>query len=150
MGNILNQDIIDFLKALNESRVEYILVGGYAVVYHGYTRTTGDLDIWVNPSEDNYNKLLIAFEKFGMSVFNLTKERFLDTTKDDVFTFGRSPVSINILSKATGLIFAEAFSNAKMVDFDGVPVNMIDIRDLLTAKKAVNRPKDQDDLEHLK
>ena len=61
MANILNEDFTDFIQTLNACNVEYILVGGYAVIYHGYNRTTGDLDIWVNPTSANYRKLSIAF-----------------------------------------------------------------------------------------
>jgi len=78
--------------------VEYMLVEGYSVVLYGYSRTTGDLDIWVKPSEDNFKKLEIAFKKFGMPMFNLTLSKFQDTANFDVFTFGRPPVSIEILN----------------------------------------------------
>ncbi|MFN0189432.1 MAG: hypothetical protein ACKVQV_12095 [Bacteroidia bacterium] len=54
MGNILNDDFIDFLKLLNQFQVDYILVGGYAVIFHGYNRITGDLDVWVKPTVNNY------------------------------------------------------------------------------------------------
>ena len=71
MGNIFNKDFQDFIKALNECNVEYILVGGYAVILHGYSRTTGDMDIWVNRNENNYDKLGLAFAKFGMPTFDM-------------------------------------------------------------------------------
>jgi len=59
--NIFNEDFQDFLKALNANEVEYMLIGGYAVIAHGYHRTTGDMDIWVNKTSENYQKLLSAF-----------------------------------------------------------------------------------------
>ncbi len=61
MGNILNEDFVDLLITFNRNKVDYILVGGYAVIYHGYNRTTGDLDLWVNPTSRNYRKMLQAF-----------------------------------------------------------------------------------------
>ena len=149
MGNILNQDFVDFLKALNACDVEYIIVGGYAVIYHGYNRTTGDLDIWINPILGNYNKLTRAFEIFGMSLFDMTKEKFLNQDNYDVFTFGRPPISIDIMTNVKGLNFNRAFANSTLTEFDKVQVRMIDIRDLLIAKKASNRPKDIDDINHL-
>ena len=149
MGNILNQDFVDFLTALNASDVEYIIVGGYAVIYHGYNRTTGDLDIWIKPSHENYNKLLRAFGVFGMSSFDMTEEKFLNQVNYDVFTFGRPPVSIDILTNVKGLDFNNSFANSSLTEFDKVQVRMIDIHDLLTSKKASNRPKDMDDLNHL-
>ena len=76
MGNILNDDFIDFLKFFNQFQVDYILVGGYAVIFHGYNRTTGDLDVWVKPTVNNYRKMLLAFKAFGLSPFNMTENLF--------------------------------------------------------------------------
>jgi hypothetical protein len=90
--NIFNPDFQDFISALNSSEVAYILVGRYSVILHGYFRTTGDMDIWVQPSAVNYERLQKAFARFGMSVFNMTSERFLDTAQYEVCTFGRPPV----------------------------------------------------------
>jgi hypothetical protein len=149
MGNILNEDFLDFLKLFNQFHVEYILVGGYAVIFHGYNRTTGDLDVWVQPTLNNYRKMMCAFKEFGLSPFNMTEDLFLNSNENDVFTFGRPPVSIDILTKVKGLDFDNAFTNSSMVIFDGVEVNMIDLRDLKKAKRAAGRPKDMDDLEHL-
>jgi predicted nucleotidyltransferase len=149
MGNIFNEDFRDFIEALNQAGVEYILVGGYAVIFHGYNRTTGDLDIWVNPTTENFIKLKIAFHSFGLSLFDLNETRFLDTNANDVFTFGRPPVCIDILTKVKGLTFNETNANVKIQTFDGVLVKMIDIRDLITAKKSANRNKDKDDLDHI-
>ncbi len=84
MGNIFNEDFSDFIQALNKTGVEYILVGGYSVIIHGYNRTTGDMDIWVNKTESNYNKLLTAFAIFRMPVFDMNKENFLNNPEVDV------------------------------------------------------------------
>jgi hypothetical protein len=149
MANVLNEDFIEFITTLNACSVEYILVGGYAVIYHGYNRTTGDLDIWVNPTSANYRKLSFAFSKFGMSMFDMDETKFLNISTYDVFTFGRSPVCIEILTKVKGLEFVETYANSAFTTFDNVDVRMIDIRDLIKAKKAANRAKDNDDLEHL-
>lgn len=73
MSNILNEDFKDFIKAFDENDVEYILVGGYAVIMHGYNRTTGDMDIWVNRTKENYQKVVTAFMDFGMPVFDMTE-----------------------------------------------------------------------------
>jgi hypothetical protein len=149
MANVLNQDFVEFIAALNTAEVEYILVGGYAVIFHGYNRTTGDLDIWVNPTSINYQRLKKAFSIFGMSLFDMTEEKFLSVAYYDVFTFGRSPVCIEILTAVKGLEFEKTFSKSSLQKFDGLLVRMIDIRDLIIAKKAANRFKDKDDLEHL-
>ena len=149
MGNTLNADFTEFIDALNKAEVEYILVGGYAVIYHGYSRTTGDLDIWVNPTTGNYNQLKRAFALFGMSLFDMTEEKFMKTENYDVFTFGRPPVCIEILTSVKGLEFNNSYKNSALQNFDGMPVRMIDIRDLIIAKKSANRSKDKDDIEHL-
>lgn len=150
MANILNKDFKEFIHALNYSEVEYMIVGGYAVIYHGYSRSTGDLDIWVNPTAANYSKLKNAFSLFGMSLFDMTEEKFLKQENYDVFTFGRPPICIEILTVVKGLVFNESFANSAKREFDGLTVRMIDIRDLIQAKRSANRLKDQDDIQHLK
>ena len=95
MGNIFNPDFRDFIHALNNNNVQYILVGGYAVILHGYSRTTGDMDIWVKQDDENYAKLVKAFHEFKMPLFDMTKENFLNNTNIDVFTFGQAPVCID-------------------------------------------------------
>ena len=86
MSNIFNDDFRDFLAALNLEKVKYILVGGYSVILHGYSRTTGDMDLWVERSEENYNRIKQAFFHFGMPVFDMTQENFLSHPNWDVFT----------------------------------------------------------------
>jgi predicted nucleotidyltransferase len=66
MANIFNEHFRDFIQSLNDNEVEYVLVGGMAVILHGYVRRTGDMDVWVNKTEDNYKKLTKAFKQFGM------------------------------------------------------------------------------------
>ena len=149
MGPFLHEDFLDFIKALNANSVEYIVVGGYAVIFHGYPRTTGDLDVWVNKSEDNYGRLVNAFNDFKMPVFDMTRENFLINPHLDVFAFGRSPVSIEILNAVKGLDFAKAHVNAVSKVIDDTPVRFLSHTDLLTAKRAANRPRDINDIEHL-
>lgn len=142
MGNIFNQDFRDFIQALNDSSVEYMLVGGYFVVLYGYSRTTGDLDIWVKPSEDNFKKLEIAFKKFGMPMFDLTLSKFQDTANFDVFTFGRPPVSIEILTLVKGLQFEEAYRESRFFEEEDLLVRCIQLHHLIEAKKAAGRNRD--------
>ena len=96
MGNTFNEDFRDFLAALHRREVRYVLVGGYSVILHGYSRTTGDLDVWVEKTAANYALLVQAFRDFGMPTFDMTAENFLNQPAFDVFTFGRSPVAIDI------------------------------------------------------
>ncbi len=146
----LYQDFLEFIQALNQNEVRYMLAGGYAVVLHGYQRSTGDLDIWVEPTSENYQRLTAAFEDFRMPVFDMTATHFLDPAAMDVFTFGVPPVAIDIMTKVKGLEFGKAY--AKAVNFnlsDGLQVKMLSKEDLIVAKRAAGRAKDFNDIRHL-
>lgn len=149
-NNYFNQDFQDFINALNNQRVEYILVGGYAVILHGYNRTTGDMDIWVNPSSENYQRIVKAFAEFGMPVFDMTEQKFLQTEEFDVFSFGVAPTSIDLMTCVKGLDFAAAYLNSTVYEFDDLSIRVIMYDDLLRAKKAAGRNKDLNDIEQLK
>lgn len=150
LRNIFNSDFQDFIRALNQCQVAYILVGGYSVILHGHARTTGDLDIWVKPTKDNYQLLTQAFQLFGMPVFDMSADKFLHTDQNDVFIFGVPPVSIEVLTIVKGMDFDEAFVTAQWFEIgDGLQVRTLSIADLLKAKKAAGRLKDLDDIEHL-
>ena len=148
-ANLLNEDFVDFLKSLNKYTVESILVGGYAVILHGYQRTTGDIDIWVNPTEENYQRLQSAIKEFGLPLHAISLDDFLSTGKVDVFTFGRPPVAIDLLTKVSGLEFDEALRNSEAVIVDGAPTRLLSVQSLRAAKLAAGRHRDLDDLEHL-
>ena len=149
MGNIFNQDFRDFIAALNQEEVRYILVGGYSVILHGYPRTTGDMDIWVERTSENYQRVKKAFAVFGMPVFDMTEENFLHHPVWDVFTFGIPPVAIDIMIKLEGMDFADAFSRSVYFKDDNLQIRTIHRNDLITAKKMAGRAKDQNDLENL-
>lgn len=149
MSTIFNDDFREFIQALNANNVDYILVGGYAVILHGYRRVTGDLDIWVNRTKENYSKLVKAFSQFGLPVFDMTEEKFLDVETVDVFSFGRPPVSIDIITKLSGVEFDEAFPRALHFDENGLMIRFIHLNNLIEAKKAAGRFKDLDDIEKL-
>ncbi|MCC6760553.1 MAG: hypothetical protein IT252_05025 [Chitinophagaceae bacterium] len=149
MGNIFNQDFREFLHALNNQHVEYLLVGGYAVILHGYPRTTGDMDIWVNRDAANFQRLQKAFAQFGMPMFDMTEERFLHHTDIDVFRFGRKPVAIDIMTKMGGLDFKECYCMATVFNDDDLTIKVVHYNHLITAKKAAGRHKDLGDIEYL-
>lgn len=125
-----------------------MLVGGYSVILHGYNRTTGYLDLWVRPSSENYDKLIKAFTIFKMPLFGMTRERFL-SDKNEVFTYGRPPVSIDIMTQVKGLDFEETFRMATVHMVDKLQIKVIHFNHLIQAKKAAGRYKDLDDLENL-
>ncbi len=148
-SNIFNPDFQDFIRALNTAEVDYLLVGGYAVILHGYNRTTGDLDVWVHKTAENYQRLLKAFVQFGMPVFDMTEENFLHNSALDVFTFGVPPVSIDLMTETKGLDFKVAFQHAEWFEFEDFKIRVVQFQDLLNAKAASNRPKDREDIRQL-
>ncbi len=113
MNNLFNDDFRDFILAFNKANVDYVLVGGFSVVIHGYNRATGDMDIWVRRSPDNYAKIVKAFLIFGMPVFDMRLEKFLEDDGVNVFTFGRKPVAIDLMTGCKGLEFEETFQAAQ-------------------------------------
>ena len=149
MGNIFNSDFRDFIAALNNNQVRYILVGGYSVILHGYSRTTGDMDLWVERSKDNYLKIKNAFEEFGMPFFDMTEENFLHHPNWDVFTFGVPPVAIDLMIGIEGFNFQEVFDRSIIFKDDELNIRVIHKNDLISAKKKAGRSKDLDDLENL-
>jgi hypothetical protein len=149
MSNIFNDDFRSFICALNHNSVEYILVGGYAAILHGYLRVTGSMDIWVNRTKENYSKLVKAFAEFGLPLFDMTENKFLDVDLVDVFSYGRPPVSIDIITRLKGVEFDEAFSQALRFDENGLSIRFIHLNNLIQAKRAAGRHKDLDDIEKL-
>ena len=149
MGNIFYPDFREFLLALNTNKVRYLLVGGYAVIFHGYSRTTGDMDIWLDRTEENYSNLVEAFKEFKMPIFDMSLENFLSVDHFEVFRFGRKPVAIDIMVKMADLDFSQCYERVILFEDDGITVPVINIQDLITAKKAAGRNKDMDDIEHL-
>lgn len=145
----LDQDLLDFLAALNHADVRYLVVGGVSVIIHGYARTTMDLDIWVERPPENYRRILAAFAEFGMPTFGMTEDVFLNNDDLDVFTFGRPPVCIDLMNRVKGLEFAEAYLSALETTLGGCEVKVVSKDNLIKAKRAAGRHKDLDDVEHL-
>jgi len=149
MGNIFNSDFRDFLLSLNKNGVRYLLVGGYSVILHGYSRTTGDMDLWVERTPDNYGRIVTAFREFGMPVFDMTENNFLEHPAWDVFTFGVPPVAIDLMISIEGFSFNEIYQRSVLFDDDGLQIRVIHKNDLIALKKRAGRSKDLDDLENL-
>lgn len=143
----LHPDFKEFLKYLNSQKVEYLLVGGYAVGYHGYPRATGDMDVWIAVNDENAEKAATALHEFGMPQTEATKELFLQ--KDKIIRMGVPPVRIEVITGASGVDFSDCYSRRQSVDIDNIPVNIISLNDLKINKKASGRFKDLEDLKHL-
>ena len=149
MGNIFNEDFRDFLSELNKEEVRYLLVGGFAVILHGYSRTTGDMDIWVERTPENYLRIKQAFLQFGMPVFDMTENNFLSHPNWDVFTFGIPPVAIDLMVSVKGLEFETCFTNSILFEDGDLKIRTVNRSDLVKAKKMAGRSKDLNDLENL-
>ena len=145
---MFSQDFKEFVELLIKHKVEYLIVGGYAVGIHGHPRFTGDLDIWLKPSESNAIEILKCVEDYGFGSFNLQVSDF--TKIGNVIQFGNPPLRIDLLTEIDGVQFDECFINRKVVEIDGLEVDFIGYRDLLKNKKESGRLKDLDDLENLK
>ena len=116
-----------FLKLLNENAVEYLIIGGYAVNFYGYSRYTADLDVWVNRTNENFAKLISAIEQFGYKTDKLLEK---DISKPLVFSIGDEPFCIEILSGVVGQKFEEAFARKNILNADGFEIPFIHLNDL--------------------
>lgn len=148
MADIFNEHFREFIQALNQHKVEYVLVGGMAVILHGYVRGTGDMDVWVNKTKENYSRLKRAYQQFGMPLFDMTEENFLGN-EYDVFGIGVQPVKIEVMTNVKGLLFDETYAMALTYEEDGLQIKFIHINHLIQAKKASGRFRDLDDIEQL-
>jgi len=144
----LPDDFKGFLKSLNTNRVRYLVVGGYAVGFHGHPRATGDLDVWIEVSPENAERISRAVRDFGFDLPEVTAATFL---KDDaIIRMGIKPLQIEIMTHISGVVFKECFKNRKLLVMDNINVNIIGLDDLIQNKKAAGRLQDSNDLEHLK
>jgi hypothetical protein len=143
----LPPDFKEFLRLLNAHQVEYLLIGGYAVAYHGYPRATADMDIWITANPENAQRLVAAVKDFGFDVPGLSAELFLK--EGQIIRLGVPPVRIEIATSVSGVSFWECYA-ARVVDvLDGVQVSLIDLPHLKINKKAAGRHIDLHDLENL-
>lgn len=143
----LPQDFKEFLQLLNLNQVEYLLVGGYAVGYHGYPRATGDMDIWLAATQENESRLARALVAFGFSPETVAREFSL--REKQVIRMGVPPVRIDLLTNASGVNFGDCSQRALVRPLDGVETPIISLADLRVNKKAAGRLKDLSDLENL-
>jgi len=147
MAMTLPPDFKEFLKLLEENDVRYLLIGGYAVGYHGYARATEDMDIWVAAHPDNAQKLVAVLKTFGFDDPNLNPELFLQKPK--IIRMGFPPMRLEITTSISGVDFEECYPARIVDEIDGVKVNLIDLDNLKRNKSASGRTKDLADVEKL-
>ena len=140
-------DLKEFLQLLNSKSVEYLLIGGYAVGYHGYVRATGDMDVWIATSESNAEKLTELLREFGFNPPELSPQLFC--VENSLVRMGVPPFRIEILTTISGVDFQECYP-ARVEDIlDGVLVKIISLKHLKINKAASGRLKDLADLDYL-
>lgn len=143
----LPNDFKEFLKLLNANDVDYLIVGGHAVGYHGYPRPTGDIDIWVRIDARTAERIVAVLTEFGFDVPGISIELFLEPEK--VVRMGVPPLRIDLLTSVDGVEFEECFRRRVVDEIDGVQVNFISLEDLKINKRAAARHRDLNDLENL-
>jgi len=140
-------DFKEFLQLLNAHHVEYLLIGGYAVGYHGYPRATADMDVWIAIHPQNAEKIVAVLKEFGFDLPELSADLFLK--EDQIIRMGVPPVKIEIATTISGVTFEECYTERVVDVLDGVQVNLIDLKHLKINKKASGSHKDLNDLENL-
>jgi len=140
-------DFKEFLRLLNEKKVRYLLIGGYAVGYHGYPRATNDMDIWIAQQPENAERVVAALQKFGFNLPELKPELFLK--ENAIIRMGVPPMRLEISTGISGVNFEECYGSRIVDELDGMQASIIDLRHLKINKKAAGRLKDLADLENL-
>jgi len=143
----VGQDFKELLELLNEHEAEYLIVGAYALAFHGVPRYTGDLDILVRPSSDNANRVLSALGDFGFGSLGLERGDF--QKPDNVVQLGVPPVRVDILTSLTGVTWREAYQGRVKGSYGDVPVSFLGREQYIANKRALGRKKDLADLEAL-
>jgi hypothetical protein len=143
----LRQEFKELLEFFNAHKVEYLIVGGYALAFHGAPRYTGDIDLFVRPARENAKRILAALKDFGFGSLDLCENDF--TTPGMVVQFGHPPVRVDIVTKVSGVSWEKADSAKVSGHYADVPVFYIGREDFVANKKATGRLKDAADIEAL-
>lgn len=147
MGPELPKDFREFLSLLKSHGVRYLLIGGYAVGYHGYPRATGDMDIWIALHPENAERVVDTLREFGFDTPQLAPALFLQ--EESMVRMGNVPLRIEILTSISGVNFDECYADRIIDTMDGVEVSIISLPHLKANKQASGRYKDLMDLEEL-
>lgn len=140
---MLNQDFKEILSAFSEEKVEFLVVGAYAMAFHGYVRATGDIDLWIRISDENAERVWRALETFGAPLFDLNLEEL--KTPGMVFQIGLVPSRIDVITQIDGVEFEDAWKEHKTVEIENLQIPVIGKTHLLINKKSTGRAKDRND-----
>lgn len=144
----MNSDFKDLLRAFSEEEVRYLVVGGYAFAEHVEPRYTKDLDVWIERSSDNADRVLAALRSFGAPLRELSKDDL--TTPGTFYQIGLPPNRIDIITQLEEMDFADCWNRRKTGQIDDLAVEYISAQDLMENKERTGRPHDLADLEHLR
>lgn len=142
-----NPDYRDLLQCFNDEKVEYLVVGAYAVTFYSEPRFTKDFDVWVRPSRENALRVFRALERFGAPLSDITPDDLCDP--DLVYQIGVPPNRIDIVMGIDGVDFDSAWKNKVASTYDKVPMHILGKKELIRNKRAMNRPQDRIDLQRL-
>jgi len=140
-------DFKELLALLNAHKVDYIIVGAYALAFHGAPRFTGDIDIFVKPVPKNSECILAALKEFGFGSLDLAKADF--EASDKVVQLGVAPVRVDLITSLTGVSWDEAFSGKIKGTYGDIPVYYLGRKELICNKTALGRKRDLADIEAL-
>ena len=143
----LDKDFREFIELLNEHKVKYLIIGGYAVNFHGYPRYTKDIDFWLWMTKPNIEKLIEAIKEFGFGGLDLEIDDFMAT--ENIIQLGYEPYRIDLLVDVEGVDFEECYERRTEAELDGTEVKFLSLQDLITAKKKAGRLQDLADAEQL-
>lgn len=143
---IVHPDFLDFVRCLKGRDVEFVLIGAFAVAFHGRPRSTGDMDVWIRPTKENAAKVIGALKDFGFGSLAIGED---DLLSDKVIQLGRAPIRIDILSGLTGVTTEEIWTGRQEGDFDAVRVFYMGRATLIKNKRATGRTRDLADAEDL-
>lgn len=138
--SMLNPDFTDMLSGLSAARVEFLVVGAFAMAAHGLPRATGDLDLWIRPDAENARRTWLALAEYGAPLQNLSVEEL--SQPGMFFQIGVVPGRVDILTDIDGVTFEEAWTEREYRSFEGVTVPVLSRKHLLINKKSTGRPKD--------
>lgn len=137
---ILEPDFRDFVELLNKYEVEYMVVGGYALAFHGEPRFTGDMDIWIDCTEINAEKMVTVMKDFGAASLGFTKEDFLE--QGIIKQIGQPPLRIDILGEIDGVSYADAKKDKQYFKSQDLNIPFIGVAAFIKNKQTVGRKKD--------
>ena len=144
---LFTQDMKDLIEAFERNRVQYVLVGGHAVNYYGYVRSTQDIDFFVMPSPENAQKLMKALSEFGFGDAGISQVYF--EREGTAVHLGVEPNRIDLPTHLKGISNDTVFGNRKRVELGGMLLTIIAYSDLLAAKRHSERPRDLADVDEL-